>query len=939
MTEPNKPSRNGRTRRDARKYTLLGIAVSTLILLSACGQVSYTADEHVQRGIEFEQQGNLNAASIEYRNALQREPASGEGRFRLGMLLLKAGDAAGAEVELRRAHELGWDPDQTRVPRLQAALLQGRDQRVLDETRLIDSFPLEQVPAALALRGAAHLRRGEAEKAEAAFREAIEHDADQVEALLGMAQIESVRGDHDVARTWALRAVDVDPAFGRAWELLGDIAFRDGLFTDAEANYTKAIETGHPPLMPRFKRAVTRMAMDDLEGADRDARALERHFNQHPAASYTRGLMALREQRYRDAQRSFEESLSKNPNYMPAVLELGSAHVQLGNLEQAETHLRRYLAQTPESTRASLLLARLLVEQNRLADARRLLEGSIGQGQNQNSELNALNAYLALALGDVDRGTTMLVSLADSATSLDLKEWAGTQLIRHGERDAGIATLREIGTSETATGRAERTVILLELQAGNFQEALEGARALSNREPGQAEPWNYIGAALVGLGRVEEARAAFARGLEIEPGHVPIAMNLASMELQAGRVDASRDALLSIQAHHPGHARSAQRLAELELEAGRPLEAAGWLEKVIGGEPGILLPHLTLARIQVESGQPAEAARTLERAREYHPASAQVLYSLGEIQAAEGQFDRSVESLRAALERAPDNLSIRGTLAQVQSRAGDFEGMEQTLREILELSPDNYAARAILVRHMIDSDRPDQARAELSRLSEADARRPESLALTGALALREGNADLAVRSYKEALAETPAVREWVLRLADAHRLAGDDGQARATVRDWLDENPGDVNALHLLASWQTAAGESGSAIQTYERILGMQPDDVVALNNAAWFLRQTDTGRALEHAERAAQLAPDEPAILDTLGVVLMEAGANDRATEVLSRAAGLTEAPATHVHFAEALKAAGQPERAATVLRQLLATHESFPEREHVMQLLSEID
>jgi hypothetical protein len=59
----------------------------------------------------------------------------------------------------------------------------------------------------------------------------------------------------------------------------------------------------------------------------------------------------------------------------------------------------------------------------------------------------------------------------------------------------------------------------------------------------------------------------------------------------------------------------------------------------------------------------------------------------------------------------------------------------------------------------------------------------------------------------------------------------------------------------------------------------------------------------------------------------------------VLSHAAELTDAPVTQVHFAEALNAGGQAERAATVLRQLLATGESFPGRERAAQLLSEID
>src|SRR5579872_5332468 len=47
--------------------------------------------------------GNVNLAIIELKNAVQLSPRDGEIRARLGMALMRAGDAPGAERELRQA--------------------------------------------------------------------------------------------------------------------------------------------------------------------------------------------------------------------------------------------------------------------------------------------------------------------------------------------------------------------------------------------------------------------------------------------------------------------------------------------------------------------------------------------------------------------------------------------------------------------------------------------------------------------------------------------------------------------------------------------------------------------------------------------------------------------------------------------------------------------
>src|SRR6476620_7862733 len=61
---------------------------------------------------EYLARNDRNAAVIQLKNALQKNPDLGEARFLLGKALLENGDMAAAEKELTKANELRYPFDQ-----------------------------------------------------------------------------------------------------------------------------------------------------------------------------------------------------------------------------------------------------------------------------------------------------------------------------------------------------------------------------------------------------------------------------------------------------------------------------------------------------------------------------------------------------------------------------------------------------------------------------------------------------------------------------------------------------------------------------------------------------------------------------------------------------------------------------------------------------------
>src|SRR3954452_19161329 len=123
---------------------LLNVQLKTLITLLAlatfvAGCAGDRPENLVASAKEYLAKNDTNAAIIQLKNALQKDPNLAEARFLLGRSLLQTGDALSAEKELRKALEFGYRPAEVN-PSLARALVQtGQTQKVVDELGQADA--------------------------------------------------------------------------------------------------------------------------------------------------------------------------------------------------------------------------------------------------------------------------------------------------------------------------------------------------------------------------------------------------------------------------------------------------------------------------------------------------------------------------------------------------------------------------------------------------------------------------------------------------------------------------------------------------------------------------------------------------------------------------------------------------------------------------------
>jgi tetratricopeptide (TPR) repeat protein len=132
----------------------------------------------------------------------------------------------------------------------------------------------------------------------------------------------------------------------------------------------------------------------------------------------------------------------------------------------------------------------------------------------------------------------------------------------------------------------------------------------------------------------------------------------------------------------------------------------------------------------------------------------------------------------------------------------------------------------------------------------------------------------------------------------------------------------------MLAMVLDAQNKKSEARRQYELILGIDPNAVVAANNLAWMLVESERNpdAALPLAQRAKQILPGDPRVNDTLGWVYVRKDLTEQAIPLLEEAVRSDQDNAVHqFHLGIAYVRAGDWAKARAPLRKALELQPGF--------------
>lgn len=923
---------------------LLGIAAT--VLLVACSQqpedkepVVPVDGDFVLRAEQHLNDGALEAAGIELKNALQVNSADGHARYLLGRVLLELGAAADAVKELSRADELGASEDLT-IPLLaQAYLALNKHQEVfnLPTQRIDDPDPLASTLATQAL---AQIEVGQYEAAAELLNRASALAPELPDVLVAKGRYLAATGLHDLARRELDRVLGSNPDYAPAWAALGDLEQVSGNLEAAETAYEKAAENRRNNFSDRLKLAKTRIDLGEHEAAKAELSKLLQLFPLHPGVNYAQGLNEFYLGHDAEARDALQIAL-KTQNYIHDTLfYLAVANWNLGSRELAQEYAQKFMAEEPRSIRGRKLMASIEMANESYFSAENMIRPVVGARPDDAVALNLLIA----ALTNQERFEEALpfmaqrVELAPESTPYRLA--LASALSRAGQPLQSVEQIESALQLDPTDSKANAALVLHYLNRSAIAPAKAAAEHWVQSSPDELAALNLFGRLSLMSGEETTAKGAFERAVEIAPDDPSAIYALAAMSITDKDYATARAYYQSLLEKDINSLPTQMRLAQLDAVENKHAQMVRRLEGMISRYPHQLQPRLLLARYYLSSGEPEKVARlvllNLSGQQMEHP---EVLELLGLSQLFLEQYGLAKSTLKKLTEVQPDSAQAHFLLAKAWSGLGNEFFLREELEKTVELAPRHFGVRLALTTLLLKDKQVDRAEEHLSILSQLSPENPDVLRLTALGARLQGDQERALTLLEDLFRKTLSTTS-MLELASHKWALGERDAVFALEEQWLEEHPEDLVASLALAEAYNRAGREEQAIGQYLRILELDPQNVAALNELAWLLRDQQPSVSLEYARQANRLAPGTAHVLDTLAVAQMKNGDLVRAKVNIDNALGREpNNPAIRYHKAVIDLESGKRTEARMVLDSLLLEEDvQFSEKTAAIALLERL-
>ncbi len=903
--------------------------------LTACSKTQ-TPQALVAEAMQLQHKGDTQAAIIQLKNALQKNPDNAEARYLLGTIYSQNRDQKSAEKELRKALELGMSPAKV-LPDLGTVLFaQGQFQQVLDETEQIASEkPSAEISS---LRGNAYLALGKSQEAKASFEQALKHNPDFPAALIGLARYALTERDIDTATRLSEQAVAKNPQNADAWLFKADLLRAQGKIEPALAAYVQTLKLQPKNISAHINKAFLEIGTGKFDTAKADIDAARKASPNSLMVFYSQALLDFRQDKYAAAWEALQQILRVAPDHMPSVLLAGAVQYSLGSMPQAEQYLNNYLEKDPNNLYARKLLVSTLLRSRQTQRALEELAPALKVAQ-EDTQLLTLAGESYMQAKDFTKATEYFEKASTLAPeNAKLHAALGISKLAQGEDVRAVAELEMASKLDNKLSQADVLLAMTHLRNNEFDKALAAAKAMEKAEPDNPLSHNLEGVAYLGKKDIANARASFEKALSIQPTYFPSAANLARLDLQDNKPELAKKRFETLLAKDKKNIRAMTALASLAFSQGQPKEATAWLERSSQENPDALQPALLLASHYLSIGEKQKALNFSQKLQGSNPSSPEVLDMLARAQFANGDKPAALETYQKLATMKPDSAPVQLRIASIQMAMQNETAASDALKKALALQPDYLDAQLALASLEANHGNYEQALVIARHVQKNNSESPIGYELEGNILMTQKKPDLAVKAFEQAFAISKT-GPLMVKLHASLSQAGKSKEANARLIQWLKEHPEDTAASVYLAEVYTAEKQNKTAIEQYQTILSQNPKYVPALNNLAWLYQQEKDSRALEYAEKANQLAPDVPGVLDTLGWILIEQGDTKRGLPLLQKAVSLApEIADIHYHLAFALVKSGDKAKARKELEKLLSTEKTFSSIVEAKALLKQL-
>jgi tetratricopeptide (TPR) repeat protein len=687
------------------------------------------------------------------------------------------------------------------------------------------------------------------------------------------------------------------------------------------------------------------------------------------------------------------ENLKLNPEDQSSRLLVAATYEKAGNMQLASSAYKQALIHSPDDIEITLAAVAVMYKAGEYDLAEQTIRKAKSSGINDN-RLSRLELNTHIRKRNYSSASSIVRKLsADDPQNKELKLSLALLNIRDKKFDEASVTLDELKQQDPDSIAVTAAIIELNIKLNKIDQAIANCNELVDNVS-NANTYTLRGRTYMRIGDLSNAAQDFQTALHMDPEAIPTMLHLARTYQSRGQLEKATQlitmavekapdnfgvqktaALIFLSSKDPDIAKKTTDAMECALKINsedvemlmlkarvlfakrtRPAysKAINILQKATRIDPMYPQAWAISAEINLARKNYSLAMDNVTSGLAYLPESKLLHLSKARIEAVRNP-QLAVKTLRRLREKYPDDFDIAVYLAYMYVNAGQSSDAVKLLRS-LEVEPGSSEYQKIqtaLAEALFAEGKTDESMKKVLSLYESYPNSQTPL-LTHVKILKSHNkwdelSQVVLQWYRDHDNNSTSVMAILQKVLDYKTPASVDC-TELILRGIIEDDYENVDALNSLGVLMHITGRSVEALRYYEKVLMLDPDRVVAINNMAWILceDQRKFDQALKLTSSGLSIYPDYPDLLDTAGVTRFRMGQYEKSISEFKRCIQLRNTAESgtagvHFHIARSLEKLSRFSEAINHLEKAIEINKlngglSSGELAEVNMLLSEI-
>lgn len=711
----------------------------------------------------------------------------------------------------------------------------------------------------------AYLESGNFDRAEKEFQKVLLQNPSQSEILLKLATIYIQQKqpakallELDKHHSENHETVESLVLYGRAHGASGDLESAENLFN-------KVLEIDSNAIDPRYNLAKIYLQKRKLDKAKAFLLEIIEIKDDEVQAYYLLANIQTRQGDRESALKTYQDLTQVDAKQLQAIYMTGILQMDLGDLDAAESSVNTLSAQFSDRPEGSRLNGLLLYRQGKYEEAKVALESSLQKEQH-------LLSYFFLGLSYYGLNQYE-VALNQFQKALDLnpdferaRVLVSMTLLKQKRLGDAIIEIQKVLRTNPNNAYAHNILGSAYLANGEYDKGMEELEQATELDPGLADAHMKRGIFHLAKGEGTQGESDLVKAVEAAPEVLNSRLMLVTHYLRQKNYSAAIESLQEAMDGSKADALLNNYLAAAYFSQKKPDKALAALEQAKQINPEYLTPYFNIAAYFASQSDYDKALAEYQQVVALDGKNLRALLGMAALYNVQGdqtsqdqlyqqieaagteqgfvaaaQYQLKKQDVGAAMAIIDRGLEVQNTSPRLLELKGALHLQQKQLAEaesaFTKLSGVHpERGNSLLVRLYLSSGQKDKAQQLVDGLLTSDADKDYPYLLSSGLLLGDKNMSGAVNTLEKGIAAVTNPLRLQMQLGRLFEQQGESQKAEQIYQRILSDSPRFAPAYTALGFIKERGGLKGDALEFYKKALRYDKKNVPALNNLAYLL-------------------------------------------------------------------------------------------------------